>query len=491
MLHRNRNPIKAGVFASVTALAGMLGTASGAIAQGTPPVAKPSEAPKPKELSVTPRAAPMPALRYRLLPLESERTPGDAAPIYLRLEYALGEEGRKQLSQKPTPWLDLPFDQFPVVEARKFVDSWGSRLEQIEFGSRRQTCNWNYTLPEQRERAIEILLSDVSEMRTWVRLLAVKARVEIAEHKDDDAIRTLETGLAFSRHLAADGPFLINQMVGIASAYLLLDRVEELVVQPNAPNLYWSLTALPRPLIDLRRALETEQKLGEWLIPEITELDRVRTEAEWGALFVRLHARMRYIETKNREGLGTKSGAPKIHELAGFRAELAPVARGYLRGRDIVGSSDVGRLSDDQVVVLYVAERYRETRDFWFKSGYLPYADAAATEGEAERFVDAEKSGPMSVFVSLLPNLRAGKLREAQLDRRIAMLRIVEALRMHAHENGGELPKSLDQVKIVPIPINPVTGKDFEYHRDGNAAVLGATPQPSKMEISYRITVRK
>ena len=160
----------------------------------------------------------------------------------------------------------MPFDQFPVAEARKLVDRWGSRLEQMEFGARRQTCNWNYTLPEQRERAIEILLPDVQELRNWARLLALKARVEIAEHKYDDAIRTIETGLAFSRHLA-EGPFLINQLVGIASAHMMLDRVEELVVQPDAPNLYWALTALPRPLIDVRRAMETEQKMGEWMHP--------------------------------------------------------------------------------------------------------------------------------------------------------------------------------------------------------------------------------
>ncbi len=499
MLHRNRNPIKTGVFASVTALAGMLGTVSGSLAQGTTPVAKPSKETKTKELNVTPCAAPMPALRYRLLPLESERTPGDAAPIYLRLEYALGEEGRKQISQKPTPWLDLPFDQFPVVEARKFVDMWGNRLQQLGFGARRQACNWNYTLPEQRERAIEILLPDAQEMRTWVRLLALKARVEIAEHKDDDAIHTLETGLAFSRHLA-DAPFLMNALIGIASAELMLDRVEELIVQPDAPNLYWALTALPRPLIDVRRAMETEQKMGDWILPEITELDRSRTAAEWASLMVRLHARMRdlekvfatYVPAANPSG-------PKIPDLDKFKAELLPEARNYTQERRI----SIEGMPDDQALILFIAGRYRDLRDEQFKPAYLPFPDALPLHAGSNERIKAIQGGPLGVLASFPSRMiREGHMAETRLDRRVAALRVVEALRMELAAKPGPLPEALDRVTIAPIPPDPVTGKAFEYHREAEAAILVGSTSPfsalgsfssftTLVGLSYRITLRK
>ena len=49
----------------------------------------------------------------------------------------------------------------------------------------------------------------------------------------------------------------------------MLDRVEELISQPGAPNLYWALTALPRPLVSMREALETEQRMGENMVPEL------------------------------------------------------------------------------------------------------------------------------------------------------------------------------------------------------------------------------
>ena len=51
---------------------------------------------------------------------------------------------------------------------------------------------------------------------------------------------------------------------------------------------------------------------------------------------------------------------------------------------------------------------------------------------------------------------------QAMLDRKVAMLRVVEALRLHAGSTG-RLPDSLDQVKVVPIPIDPLSGKVFEY----------------------------
>ena len=490
MLHSNRTRNRAGALASATALAGMLCTVSAAMAQEAAPGVKRSGEPQVTKLMVSPRPAPAPAMRYRLLPLESERTPGDAAPIYLRLEYALGEEGGKQIRQKPTPWLDLPFDQFPVVEARKFVDMWGNRLQQIEFGSRRQTCNWNYTLPEQKEGVFEIMLPDAPELRhTWIRLVAVKARVEIAEHKNDDAIRTLETGLAFSRHLA-EAPFSVNQLIGIACANQMLDRVEELISQPDAPNLYWALTSLPRPLIDIRQAMETEQKMGEWGLPEISEPDRPRTGAEWASLLARLHARMRDLEKAFATGdPAADPGGAKIAAFAEFKAAVLPEARTYTKER----RGSIEGLPNDQIIISFVAGRYRDLRDDHFKPSYLPFPEAFPLYVRADDQLKAIRKGPLSVLASLMSKfVMQAHTASVRLDRRVAALRVIEALRLHLAANPGPLPGALDRVTIVPIPPDPVTGKAFDYHREGEAAILvGSTITSSSPGFSYRITLRK
>jgi hypothetical protein len=457
--------------------------------------ARSAEPAGPKVLILSPAGEPIPALKYRLLPSSADLNPGDAAPIYLRIRHEMSDEGWKQLNEKPYKWLALPLKDFPTAEARQFVDQWSGRLKQIEFGARRKTCEWNYTVPEQRRDVIGILLPDAQSMRVWGRLLALKARVEIAEKRFDDAIETIETSLAFARH-TSQGPFAINGLVGIAIAFIMLDRCEELIDQPGAPNLYWALTALPRPLIGMRDQLEVERTHFNNLIPELTEaeLAKPRTAAEWSSLLARIH-----------EGLvrWSRFDAPKAdpahafedqskNELSGFKAAVLPKARESLRKSRRMTDDQLGAKTDDQLVALTVADRYREIWDDWFKLTYLPVRDFLPRFTEADRLADAVKGSPFMPFVQLLPSVNSVMMAELRLDRRVAALRVLEAIRINAAEHNGALPESLSQIKAVSVPDDPATGQPFEYHRDGNSATLagpkaGLTPPWP----SYRITIRR
>jgi hypothetical protein len=475
----------------------LLAVVGSAHAQGPAPAPRIPET-RVKELVVSPATAPNPALRYRLLPLESERKPGDAAPIYLRLLTQMGDDRIRPIRANHTAWIEKPTGAFPVAEARTFVDSWHSRLEQLDFGARRRTCDWNYTLPEQKEHAVEILLPDAQGMRDWSRLLIIKATLEINEHKYNDAIRTLETGISFGRHVA-DGPFVVNDLIGIAIVTEMTDRLELLITQPDAPNLYWALAALPRPLVNLRVGMETEQKIVEYMFPELTELDRTLTDAEWSSLLSRLHQRL--LNLGNRIGKGgtpEKKGPGELTfakykadliaavSFAKFRTEHLPKAREYLGNRP-------GQISDDHAILLYIAGTYADLRDDVFKTLYLPYSEDTTTWDMAEKRLEAARASSWTFYVlaDLMGLPRMGQLAEVRLDSRIAALRVVEAVRMHAAAHGGALPATLDDVKLVPIPHDPVTGVPFEYHRDGAAALLsGGRPGSPPLAISYRITVR-
>ncbi|MHC5539198.1 hypothetical protein ACYOEI_13355 [Singulisphaera rosea] len=450
---------------------------------GSPAVEVWGAPPKPKELTIHPSPAPSAALGHRLLPLESELNPGDAAPIYLRLTGEVLPEKLRELGDKPKAWLDLPLETFPVAEARAFVNGWASRIEQVEFGARRQTCDWNYTLPEERDHSPEILLPDIQMMRTWARLLALKARVEIVEKKFDDAARTIETGIAFSRHLN-NGPFLINSLVGMASAHVLLEVVAEFVAQPGAPNLYWSLTDLPRPLIPIRGALAHEYKLCEWLLPEMTDLDRERTPAEWASRVARLHARLLDIRARYKLEDVAKQG----ETLAAFREWVLPGAREYLKTR--LGKLD--GLNDDQMILLFYGRRFHELYDDNFKAATLPFPEAEFFHNQASRRLSEEKDGPLWVFSRLFPAVISGHRAEVVLDRKVAALRTIEALRLHAGVKG-QLPNSLDEVdvKLAPVPPDPYSGKPFEYRLENlGATLIGPAPQDA-FRLEYRLTLTK
>jgi hypothetical protein len=68
------------------------------------------------------------------------------------------------------------------------------------------------------------------------------------------------------------------------------------------------------------------------------------------------------------------------------------------------------------------------------------------------------------------------KIYRAQLrvERRMAALRCVEALRLHAAAHDGKFPASLKEMKDVAIPIDPGTGKDFVYQVKDDKATLYA-----------------
>ncbi len=85
---------------------------------------------------------------------------------------------------------------------------------------------------------------------------------------------------------------------------------------------------------------------------------------------------------------------------------------------------------------------------------------------------------------------------QARTERRLAVLRVIEALRLHAAANGGKLPAKLEEVTAVAVPADPATGKPFGYELTGDTAVLSGPPpqgQPATPQnaLRYELTLRR
>lgn len=455
------------------------------------------------ELVVSPAAQPTPLLRYRLLPLDSELNPGDAVPVYLRASTELRSPTLSEVQEEATKLLRVPLGEFPKDQAQKLIERWGGRLEQIALAARRRTCEWNYPLNEQREDVIQILLPDASELRGWARLLGLKARLQILEGDFSAAMRTLETGMSMGRH-AAEGPFIINALVGAAIHDQMLTHFEELISQPNAPNLYWALTTLPQPLLSVRRGLETEQKIGEWMVPALEEATRSHSAAEWRLLLERLHVQLRRLERILASSGDVKQGQaemvpPTIEE---FTKQVLPVARAFFHNDPkLVGDrerSTTDGPSDAEWIARFFVRAYLERRDDMFKLTALPYREAvgfypkSATEPIEPPALRMVLEGLLSTQQSISP-VRKVHSRQSLLEQRIAVLRTVEALRLHAASHGGVLPKSLAEITEVPIPRNPLTSEPVNYRLEGSVGLL-TSPAPegmaSDLELRYEIRMR-
>jgi hypothetical protein len=67
------------------------------------------------------------------------------------------------------------------------------------------------------------------------------------------------------------------------------------------------------------------------------------------------------------------------------------------------------------------------------------------------------------------------------VKRKIAALRVIEAVRHHLAANQGELPASLSDIRGIPIPLDPLTGKPFQWTVEGETATLKAPPLPADL----------
>ncbi len=447
-----------------------------------------------RTLTLSPQSETRPALEYRLFPLESERKDGNAVPIYLRLNFEQNDAARRDWRETPDKWNAMPIDKIPLKEAKEFINRYRNFYRQFELGARRKTAEWNYTIDQ--GSVIDILLPDVQMMRGYTPMMVLKVRVALAERDYAAAAHWLETGFAFSRHVS-DAPFLINRLVGVACANQFADCLLDFVQQPDAPNLYWSATALPRPLIDLRDSYEFEYKFMEMQFPDLADLDRPRSPEQWDAALKKVRSQYQLIV-----GLGSEGGASGFKPTIGAEpddpASKSPdlaAARKYLTEQGKMTANQAETAPPAQAVLLFLVATYNEFRDDSFKATYLPHPEARRAFAEADsRRKGAPNTEGKRFADAWLPAIGKVMGAQARLERKIAALRVIEALRLHAAAHDGTLPDKLSEVTAAPIPDDPGTGKPFEYQRDGEAATLISRipgEELSKTGLRYRLVLKK
>jgi hypothetical protein len=79
-----------------------------------------------------------------------------------------------------------------------------------------------------------------------------------------------------------------------------------------------------------------------------------------------------------------------------------------------------------------------------------------------------------------------------RLDRDVAALQCIEALRHYAATHDGQLPKQMTDITDITVPKNPETQKPFGYRLDGSKAILdAAAPQGGQPRdaLRYEITL--
>jgi hypothetical protein len=440
-------------------------------------------------LTVTPAAAPVPLFKHRLVAREIDLSPGNAAPYYYRTFLQLEQSKpalRKAFSEddelswwnstgadESTPIKDLPIDK--VRQADQMVLG-GMIDEQLRAAAKADKCDWGLNIESMYgPEVFGFQLQEFQQSRELSRFLVMRTRLAIAERRYEDAIDVMRMNYRLASDVSRT-PFVVCGLIGIAEAGSTCGTVTEFVAAPDSPNLYWALTQLPQPLVDLRRSARFEVDSGERVFQLLHNAEStIHSADEWGRLYKQAVHDLSAVNSQYFQGqstLGADLAAMGLALVGYTHAKDWLIAEGLDRDR-------VEQMAVGQVMAVYSERLYRRYADALESTWYVPFDELQSRGRELDRQMEAARpfgGGKdreiLPIVATLLPALQALRAVQVRSERDIAVLRTVEALRMYAAEHAGSLPAKLDEIREVPVPLNPATGKPFIYHLDGQTAVL-------------------
>jgi hypothetical protein len=366
----------------------------------------------------------------------------------------------------------------------------------MDRAARFETCDWEQPIHE--GGYITMLLPEIQQARAFARLLGARAHLEIAEGKYDQAVRTFQTGYSQSRQVA-QSPTIVSGLVGVTIADMMSYQVQQFIERPDAPNLYWALSTLPRPLVDMRLGGEAESNLLYLEFPELRDIDQKKLSPDaWRVLLRKIQDDVAQVESyisKWSRAAGASEAKATAKPIS--IEAIYPRAKRYLIEHGLAAAK-VEAMPVAQAVLLYSVNIYIERSDAEFKWFFLPVSEADTQLQVTERVQRDAAAAERGIFSRILSysvwpeTATAAKEAETRCQWKIAVLRICEALRLHAAAHEGRWPEHLTDITAVPVPVNPYDGKPFVYERKGDKATLTCSERGPKYEPwRYEITLKQ
>ncbi len=460
--------------------------------------------PEPKDDKVTiplmlsPAALPKPLSRYYLYPEYGDQQPGERVSGFMKcfMEQAFFFNGDNDL--KRSKWLEMPLAELPadvrelagIHDGIAYSPKYAKLMVYMDQAARYTRVEWNEWF-NLRNDGINTLLPEVQKMRTLAVVLKLRMRGEIKNGEFDRAIQTAKSLFGLAQALEQH-PSIIGNLVGVAIAGLAINGLEEMVQQPGCPNLFWSFVDLPSPLMSFRRGIEGERVFLVAQLKDFMVADRAFSPLE---LERYLQSIEEIVSMNGRSGesvLEKVIQQPRVRfAMFALDEKRVGAARERLTVYGKLKPDAVKTFSPLQVVITDDLLQFEIIRDDMMKVLNL------RTAAEREKFMDDKLYRAMRsellLAPILLPALSRASVATARLDQRIAYLRIIEAIRLHALSNGGKLPATLAEIQL-PIPLDPISGKAFEYTvKDGVATLHGEIPLRGNPQMNryYELRVRK
>ncbi len=439
-----------------------------------------------RTFNVQPAKQPDPALRYTLLPRVYEQIPGSAAPLYFNAMFNISE--KITIDGKERDFRDV-LDEYQNMPLKKLKESDASRnlnggaLTLLEQGSLRDRARpgWETSI---RQQGFATLLPYLNHIRMAAQFVAVDSRVHLADGDIDGsgADRRASILFAMTHHLRED-PLLVQMLVGIAATEMgLKNTIEPIMQTPGGPNLYWALASLPHPYYSVGESIEWERAGAYWSIATLRGRRPEDLSGDEWAIAVRDLAQI----------ASNSSGPDARLEVTAMAIVFYPRAKQSLIDSG-TPADQVSAMPVAKVIGLSILNAYNHWLDEMGKSANAPYWQGFVTLQQAEQDLgNARSQDSFNVAYALVPAMSRAYA-AAALDRHIAALQTIEAIRAYAADHDGKLPPALADIQATPAPLDPTTGKLFDYRVTGDhAAEISSPALPGSQKpdpMTYVITI--
>ena len=443
-------------------------------------------------LKLQPQREHTPALSIQLIPNEYHLKEGNAAVSYLQaMGFFEQSNARKaksdfetknyEISQKegrsawpPHSWRELRPEDLPIEEVKTYLSYTAFQPQYLAQAAERRSFDLHRNIKDV-ENPLMFLLPEIQSIRELARTQSLRFLLAIAENRPDDAVAIFGQQLAIGKHLSQE-PFIVSNLVGIACASIGWFDAAHLCELADAPNLYWAIASLPKPLVSMKASLAYER---EFLFEQFKMLREVdlspKSNLYWRQFVPRFSQAMAGLSDESDAFLNFGETAIALTIAAGV-----PGAKRYLHEVEGIEIEALDNLPKTQIFFLGVRKYYERTRDEMFKIAYLPAAERVAASSKTNELLenDIKKFGWIT-FPSgqLLPAVQAAMGAQGRLQQQLALLQTIESIRNHMAEHDNSLPQKLSDLQL-PAPSDPLTGKPFRYTLHAAGATLDGSQLP-------------
>lgn len=459
-------------------------------------------APRPKKEAVpvpvvhlVPGPAPLEMHRYLLEVDYHTKKPGDTLEIYMK-----PRKERVEKFKKENAWLEniselvsMPQAQLPR-EVEK-IRAW-DLLKEMDEAAGLSTADWRKVTFELKNP----LPGEIMQLMEMTNYLWLRGRAELKAGDYPAMVKTACTMLTMAR-VVGDGPNLIHHLVGIAIGQNTVNLLLEGMGKPGVPNLYWAWKAVPEKGIPFRRSISGEAYQINMYLPGLRDMllsGKIRKipDRELDELVDKVFAISEISDAVLGFAVGgkpkEKSPLGEMWEKARFRkqvANLGPYGREFLQSRGI-SKKELDEISDIQAAFLGEVAYWEELVDEFCKWTEFPLYIATPELNKFQAKVTARpqpESGLKRGFLigggdssgSTVKSFMVMYQSNCQFNRLLKAVHVMEALRLHAAATGA-WPSTLDEIRLVPVPGDPTTGKPFLYKRNGKKAILETESRESE-----------